>query len=260
MKKSDEDVPQIFPWQISTSMQLPSCEPIAVNLTLRQVVEHDHCYCSSSYRSLCISSVTLGSSFLTTISATDFVCLSLPTADASTLTDPSTQLPPFRIELFADNDEAIQFYTGFESFHLLMLCFNFLGEAADHLQYRGSTVKNNAQPETRGAPRFLSPLNEFFLVLCRLRCALLVQDLAYRFGISHSTVCRIFITWIIFIYFQFKDVNLWPSRQQVNCFLPEIFKKFYPSTRCIIDATEIFIQMPSNPQAQHSPPTKITTR
>ena len=88
------------------------------------------------------------------------------------------------------------------------------------------------------------------LVLCRLRCALLVQDLAYRFGISHSTVCRIFITWIIFIYFQFKDVNLWPSRQQVNCFLPEIFKKFYPSTRCIIDATEIFIQMPSNPQAQ----------
>ena len=69
MKKSDKDVPQIFPWQKSTSMQLPSCEPIAVNPTPRQVVEHDHCYCSSSYRSLCISSVTLGSSFLTTISA-----------------------------------------------------------------------------------------------------------------------------------------------------------------------------------------------
>ena len=26
--------------------------------------------------------------------------------------------------------------------------------------------------------------------------------------------------------------------------------KYYPTTRCIIDATEIFIQTPSNPQAQ----------
>ena len=32
--------------------------------------------------------------------------------------------------------------------------------------------------------------------------------------------------------------------------MPQLFKEFYPTTRCIIDATELFIQTPSNPQAQ----------
>ena len=32
--------------------------------------------------------------------------------------------------------------------------------------------------------------------------------------------------------------------------MPQLFKEFYPTTRCIIDATELFIQSPSNPQAQ----------
>ena len=32
--------------------------------------------------------------------------------------------------------------------------------------------------------------------------------------------------------------------------MPNAFKDSYPTTRCIIDATEIFIQTPSNPQAQ----------
>ena len=32
--------------------------------------------------------------------------------------------------------------------------------------------------------------------------------------------------------------------------MPKAFKDSYPTTHCIIDATEIFIQTPSNPQAQ----------
>ena len=32
--------------------------------------------------------------------------------------------------------------------------------------------------------------------------------------------------------------------------MPLTFKELYPSTRCIIDATEIFIQKPQNPNAQ----------
>ena len=50
----------------------------------------------------------------------------------------------------------------------------------------------------------LSPLNEFFLVLCRRRCALLVNDISCHFGISKSIVSRIFATWIMFMYFKFK--------------------------------------------------------
>ena len=76
------------------------------------------------------------------------------------------------------------------------------------------------------------------------------KDLAFRFQISQSTVSRIFITRINFLYFKFKDIPIWPSKHQVNHFMPPLFKEFYPSTRCIIDATELFIQSPSNPQAQ----------
>ena len=32
--------------------------------------------------------------------------------------------------------------------------------------------------------------------------------------------------------------------------MPQSFKTSYPTTRCIIDATEIYIQMPLDPQAQ----------
>ena len=201
-------------------------------------------------------STGLGSSYLTPVTASDMLHLYVPTTDISTLTDPtltdpSLQVTPsFSIELFIKNDDAIQFYTGFETYHILNICFQFLGDAVDHLQYRGSKAKPTVHLESRGAPRVLTPLNEFFLVLCRLRCALMENDLAYRFGISHSTVCRIFITWINFLFFKFKDINLWPSRQQVDNFMPQVFKDSYPTTRCIIDATEIFIQTPSNPQAQ----------
>jgi hypothetical protein len=52
------------------------------------------------------------------------------------------------------------------------------------------------------------------------------------------------------MYIKFKEVNIWPSRAQVLHFMPQSFKEFYPTTRCIIDATEIFIQSPSDPVAQ----------
>ena len=242
IKKNEYDLPQIFPWQKSTLVN-------DRRLTPQQIVFHDHSYCSQHYQP---------SSYLTPTTTSDIICLHNTTAtyitattDASTITDPSLHsATSFRIELFVENDEAIHFYTGFETYQILTACFKFLGEVVNHLQYVGSTSKSTTHAETRGAPRALSPLNEFFLVLCRLRCALMINDLAYRFGISTSTVSRIFTTWINFLYFKFKDVNLWPSRQEINNCMPQSFKISYPTTRCIIDATEIFIQMPSDPQAQ----------
>ena len=135
---------------------------------------------------------------------------------------------------------------------MLIGCFKFLGDDVNHLQYKDTSTEPSTRvhsEETRGAPRSLTPLNEFFLVLCRLRCALLVNDIAYRFGVSRATVCRIFTTWINFLYYSFKEINIWPSRQQIDDFMPQAFKDIYPTTRCIVDATEIFIQTPSNPQA-----------
>lgn len=51
------------------------------------------------------------------------------------------------------------------------------------------------------------------------------------------------------MYRKFKEVQIWPSREQVNRHMPHCFSN-YPNTRCIVDATEIFIQQPSSPVAQ----------
>ena len=158
--------------------------------------------------------------------------------------------PAFCIEQISQDNQTVNFYTSFKNYATLLVCFNFLGKAAHHLIYWGSTVTTSDRSSSRGAPRSLSPLNEFFLVLCRLRLGLLENDLAFRFGVSQSTVSRICITWINFLFVKFKDINIWPSREQINVFMPDTFQTMYPTTRCIVDATEIYIQMPTSPDTQ----------
>jgi hypothetical protein len=52
------------------------------------------------------------------------------------------------------------------------------------------------------------------------------------------------------LYYKLKEIPIWPSRQQVYGLMPLQFKTQYPNTRIIIDATEVYIQRPSNPHAQ----------
>ena len=72
------------------------------------------------------------------------------------------------------------------------------------------------------------------------------KDLANRFNVSTSTVCCICRTWIRFMYLHFK----WPSKDLVNLYMLKCFKELYPSTRVIIDATEIFVETPALPEFQ----------
>lgn len=74
------------------------------------------------------------------------------------------------------------------------------------------------------------------------------QDLAHRFEVSQSTVSRIINTWINFLYEEFKEIPLWPPKELVIANMPKQFQRMYPSTRVIIDATEIFINQPSLPE------------
>ena len=121
-KSSSEDVPQIFPWQrhqpTFQSSTLYTAKDVSANvLTASQKIDHDHCYCSSMF--LCRYSLPngSGSSHLTPVTAQDILHIRLPTTDTSTLTDQSLQSPrPFCTELFKHNNDAIHFYTGFESF------------------------------------------------------------------------------------------------------------------------------------------------
>lgn len=158
----------------------------------------------------------------------------------------------FRVSSIISDDKKVQFYTGFASYKLFKACYDFLGPAVENLTYWDSSKDADGGGKgTKGRHRKLSPIDEFFLVMVRLRLGLLEKDLAYRCGVSQPTVSRILITWINFLYLQFQNIPLWPTRAMVNTDMPDCFK-LYPSTRVILDATEIRVEKPSLPMLQQA--------
>ena len=158
----------------------------------------------------------------------------------------------FSLQRFKDSDSDIEFYTGFSSYSKFKDFFDFLSPACQKLRYVGSNNGNvqSEQQQKRGKKRSLTPEEELFMVLSRLRCGLLEKDLANRYCISVSQVSNIWITWISFIHQRLKSISIWPSRALVNQNMPSSIKERYPQTRVIVDCTEIFIEMPTAPATQ----------
>ena len=66
----------------------------------------------------------------------------------------------------------------------------------------------------RSVPRSLTPEQELFMVLVRLRCGLMGLDTANRFGISQAQCSRIEGTWLSFLYHRLRALPIWPSRNK----------------------------------------------
>ena len=131
-----------------------------------------------------------------------------------------------------------------------------LGERGENISYWQSTTDITSDYSEdqidelltkKGRARYLKPIDEFFMVMCRLRQGFYEDRLAHLFNVSTSTVSRIFITWINFMYFKFGQKNTWPSREIIDKTMPETLKSKYRSTR-VIDCTAIKCQMPSSLQ------------
>ena len=162
----------------------------------------------------------------------------------------------FTVDNFT-SDEDITFYTGFPSYDVFMATYNYLnpGQNGENIRFWRS-VSNDVDPEYYerepelgvgpGRPRTLNAKEEFFLVMCRLRQGFPERHLGHLFDISQSTVSRIVISWVNFMYLRFGQLSIWPSRKVVNDNMPQDFKGKYPNTRAIIDCTEIKCQMPSS--------------
>ena len=52
------------------------------------------------------------------------------------------------------------------------------------------------------------------------------------------------------MYYRFKELDIFPDRQIIESHKPACFKNKYKGTTVIIDATEMYIEKPSNPEAQ----------
>ena len=153
----------------------------------------------------------------------------------------TAQKRSFCIDDIASDDNLITLYTGFPSYDVLISFFKFLGPAAYNLNYIGSKSKGIRHRTTK-----LDALNQLLLTLMKLKLDLNERDIAVRFGISTATVSRYFITWICFLYKHLTELDWFPSPQQIRGTMPAIFQVKYPTTVCIIDASELFIETPSD--------------
>ena len=130
---------------------------------------------------------------------------------------------PFSIEKLKAGESATKFYTGFPYFSSLLATFGYFEPKLSRMHYwRGKQSscntdleyheKSSLKPDRK---RTLSHLEEFVLVLMRLKVGLFVADLSDRFGISPGQVSKIFTTWICFciinsqLYFRYHLKTLY---------------------------------------------------
>ena len=158
-------------------------------------------------------------------------------------------------------DGDISFYTGLSSYATFMAIFEYLnpGDDCSNIRPRGSATdvpedfynsdsddEENVQASKKGRRRKLKPLDKFFIVFCRLRRGFSEKHLAHLYGVAQSTVSRIFVPWINYMYLKFGQICIWPSKELVQATMPADFKEKFPTTRVIIDCTEVRCEMPSS--------------
>ena len=136
------------------------------------------------------------------------------------------------------------FHTEFPNVQTMMALYEYLDPSVNgkNMKYWLSSQDDSQTAAAgnsvkQGRLRTVTPSEEFFLVMCRLRQGFTGIHLAHLFKISQSTVSRIFVSWINFMYLKFDQINIWPSRKVVDKSMPEAFKEKYPSTiapRCAV--------------------------
>ncbi|XP_065667903.1 uncharacterized protein LOC136088155 [Hydra vulgaris] len=150
-----------------------------------------------------------------------------------------------------------QKYTGIKHEQYINL-YNFLNpeKNGENVKYHNLGLSENlhrlGNHAKTGPKTKLNTENQLFMFLVWLKNGFTILHTSWLFKISKSTPSRYLITWTNFLYFSLGSVPIWPSREQVNKFMPESFKMTFPSTRCIIDCTELFCQKPSSLRHQSS--------
>ena len=127
--------------------------------------------------------------------------------DACSTNGPAFQ-DSFGVDSVKNDDKSFKFYTGL-TFQLFLCLWDFLGDSVKKISYWNTNVGDlNKTPSKRpGRRRKLTPQNELFLTLIRLRLGLLHQDLAYRFKTTTRQISTIVLTWIQLLYKQFGTIR-----------------------------------------------------
>ena len=146
----------------------------------------------------------------------------------------------FTFMSITNNDKAVHFYTGLENYAKFKFVLASLGPASNSLSCMYGDVEG------------IHVEDQFLMVLMKLRRYTTNFELAMMFGVCESQVYNVFCTWIRFMSLQWRELDLWPSRDVVNFFMPSDFRRKFPKTRVVLDGTECPIKTPKLPLAQQA--------
>ncbi|XP_049268972.1 uncharacterized protein LOC125757424 [Rhipicephalus sanguineus] len=154
--------------------------------------------------------------------------------------------PLRRTKALVKDEKKLRYYTGFTSSERLDNFWSLLEPDAKRLRF---WQMKETESEYRN---FIPPLKtQLMLVLMRLRLGLDGLGLAYRFGVSKTTVSRIWATWLDFLDNRLCQVPTWMPPQLCDKYRPKGFiDKGYTTVDGILGCTEIFIETPSSFRAQ----------
>ncbi len=80
------------------------------------------------------------------------------------------------------------------------------------------------------------------MTLMKLRLNLLQGDLAERFGVSQSIVCKVISCLIDIMEENTRDYTPWLPRETIQATMPQCFREHFPNTTCVIDCSETPLQ------------------
>ena len=110
---------------------------------------------------------------------------------------------------FREDNGKVSFYTGLPTCEVLEATF-------DH-----------ASPFVKRRTQSLTLFQEMVMVLMKLRRDVPHQDLAYRFGVSQSTVSRTFAHWLLIMDIRLSPLIRWPEREELWKTMPQCFSFFF---------------------------------
>ena len=111
--------------------------------------------------------------------------------------------------------------------------------------------KFKQNPRKFGPQRKISSIDEFLLTLMKLRLGSLFKDLGFRFAISSTLASRIFHAWLRSLSKVLGHLVWFAPKENVSATKPKRYN-CYGTIRSIVDASEIFIETPSDPKLQSS--------
>ncbi|XP_062993420.1 uncharacterized protein LOC134406090 isoform X2 [Elgaria multicarinata webbii] len=134
----------------------------------------------------------------------------------------------FSLESVKSHSKWLRFYTGFDEYPRLAAFLDFLLDGKRGLE--------------SGPHSALSPENQLFLVLVRLRLGLLLQDVAFRFHISESTASRYWLSWTEIMERRLRQIPVSCSQRYVDAFTPQRLLRHHDVSLVALDCVELFFE------------------